>query len=528
MPKDLVFGSDVRMKLQIGVQKLAKAVSATLGPKGRNVILGRGYGSPIVTKDGVTVARDIDLKDPIENLGAQLVKNSASKMNDLAGDGTTTTTVLAEAIINEGMKLIAAGHDSQALRRGIEKCTDAIVEELKKDSTPVSGDMIEHVASISANDKSIGKMIADAMKAVGTNGVILVEEGNGLKNEVEVIDGMRINTGYVSSHMSTDPETLKAEYVDSQILVTDQKIRSAMDLVPLVESLMKTGARQLVIIADDVEGDALATMIVNKQRGIFSFLAIKAPGYGDRKRENLEDIAIATGATLISPDSGRKFDTVTVADLGTAKKIIADKDETTIVGAGGSKTAIADRITALRFKQEESDQDHMKMHYENRIAALSGGVAMIKAGAASEVEMQEIKHRIEDAVNATKAAVAEGIVRGGGMALLSARRAIGMLGLEGDEFLAVGMMFRAVEMPLRRIAENAGKEPAEIIVGVKDAPYGRGWNAATNVFEDLIAAGIIDPTKVTRCALQNAASVAAMILTTEASVTEEVVEPITK
>lgn len=529
MPKELYFGTDIRNKLQAGVQQLARAVSATLGPKGRNVILGNGYGSPTVTKDGVTVARAIELKDPVENLGAQLVKDSASKMNDLAGDGTTTTTVLAEAIITEGMKLVAAGHDAQALRRGIEKCTNAIVEQLAKDSIPVSGNMIEHVASISANDPTIGKMIADAMEKVGNDGVITVEEGNALTNEVEIVDGMRIPSGYISPHFATDLQTMKAEYPDVPILVTDQKIRNAMDLVPLVESMMKAGQRTLVIIADDIEGDALATMIVNRSRGLFNFLGIKAPGYGDRKRENLEDIATLTGATLITSDTGLKLDATTMANLGQAKKIIADKDETTIIGGAGDKAKITERIAALRFAIEDGAADiseYVKLNLEKRIASLSGAVAVIKAGAASEVEMREIKHRIEDAVNATKAAIAEGIVIGGGMALLGTRFVIRDVPLDAEEELAVPVMERALEMPLRRIAENAGKEPVAILVEVLKLPrMVEGWNAATNHFEDLIAAGIVDPTKVTRCALQNAASVAGMILTTEASVSEIVTEP---
>jgi chaperonin GroEL len=520
MAKMITFNDEARAKIKAGVDKLANAVKVTLGPKGRNVIIDRGFGSPMVTKDGVSVAKEIDLADKLENLGATLVKEVASKTNDVAGDGTTTATVLAQALVGDGLRIVSAGANPQALRRGIERGVEAMVAGIKKIATPVKGAAIEQVASISANDPEIGKMIAEAMSKVSENGVITVEEGTSFGVEVEVVEGMQFDKGYISHYMVTNTERMEVEYNDVPILITDQKIGAIQEILPLLEELAKSGKKELMIIAEEVEGDALATLIVNKLRGMFSVLAVKAPGYGDRRKAMLEDIATVTGATLISPEKGMKLDAAKLTDLGRARRVVSTKDTTTIVEGAGDKAMIAARVNQIKAQLENTDSDFDKEKLRERMAKLSGGVAVIKVGAASEVEMKEKKHRIEDAVAATKAAIEEGIVAGGGVALIRVMSELDGLNAEGDEKLGVDILRRAVEQPLRQIAENAGHEGGVIVEHVKAMTGNKGWNAATNVDVDMVESGIVDPAKVTRSALQNAASVAVMILTTEAAITE--------
>ncbi|MCR4311716.1 MAG: chaperonin GroEL [Candidatus Uhrbacteria bacterium] len=520
MPKTITFSDDARKKIKDGVDKLANAVKVTLGPKGRNVIIDRGFGPPMVTKDGVSVAKEIELADKLENLGATLVKEVASKTNDVAGDGTTTATVLAQAIVHDGLRVVSAGVNPQALRRGLEKAVEAMVAGIKAIATPVAGSAIEQVASISANDPEIGKVIAEAMKKVTEDGVITVEEGTSFGIEVDVVEGMQFDKGYVSHYMVTNTERMEAEYSDVPVLVTDQKISSVQDILPLLESLARTGKKELVIIAEDVDGEALATLVVNKLRGMFSVLAIKAPAYGDRRKAMLEDIAVVTGATVISPEKGMKLDAATTTDLGRARRVVATKDTTTIVEGAGDKQKIAERVAQIKAQLEQTDSDFDKEKLRERTAKLSGGVAVIKVGAASEVEMKEKKHRIEDAVSATKAAIEEGIVAGGGVALLRAASKLDELHLVGDELAGLEILRKAIEEPLRQIAENAGHEGGVIVERVKAMTGNHGWNAANGEEVDMVAAGIVDPAKVTRSALQNAASVAVMILTTEAAITE--------
>ncbi|MFZ2681582.1 MAG: chaperonin GroEL [Patescibacteria group bacterium] len=520
MSKTITFNEDARKKIKDGVDKLANAVKVTLGPTGRNVIIDRGFGSPLVTKDGVSVAKEIELADKLENLGATLVKEVASKTNDVAGDGTTTATVLAQSIVADGLRVVTAGANPQALRRGLEKGAQAIVAEIKRISKPVEGDAIKQVASISANDAEIGAMIAEAMVKVTTDGVITVEEGTSFGIEVDVVEGMQFDKGYISHYMVTNQERMEAEYTDVPVLVTDQKISSIQELVPLLENIAKTGRKDLVIIAEDVEGDALATIVLNKLRGAFNILAVKAPAYGDRRKAMLDDLAIVTGATVVTPETGMKLDAIDLSVLGRARRVVATKDTTTIVEGAGDKAKIAERVAQLKTLVGQSDSDFDKEKLRERMAKLAGGVAVIRVGAASEVEMKEKKHRIEDAVAATKAAIEEGIVAGGGVALIRAKGVLQHLTLTADEKLGADILDRALEAPLRQIAENAGKEGGLVVEYVKKTEGNMGWNALTGEMVDMVASGIIDPAKVTRSALQNAVSVSIMIITTEAAITE--------
>lgn len=521
MAKQILFDEHARHALKRGVDKLANAVKVTLGPKGRNVVLDRGFGAPTITKDGVTVAKEIDLPDKFENIGAELVKEVASKTNDVAGDGTTTATLLAQAIIAEGLKNVTAGANPVAIRRGIEKGVEAVVNELKtKISKPVSGDEIEQVASISANDRDIGAVIARAMKEVGENGVITVEESQSFGIETEVVKGMRFDKGYSSPYMITNAERMESEYEEPYILITDRKISSVQDMLPILEKVAQGGKKEIVIIAEDVDGEALATLVVNKLRGTFNSLAVKAPGFGDRRKEMLEDIAVLTGGRVISEDVGLKLENTRLEDLGRARRVVSTKEYTTIVEGKGDQERIKDRIAQIKKQLDITESDFDREKLQERLAKLSGGVAVIKVGAATEVEMKEKKHRIEDAVSATKAAIEEGIVPGGGVAFIRALRVIDSVPVTGDEAIGVTILKRALEEPMRQIAANAGKDGAVIVEEVKKHDGAYGYNAEFDRYEDLVKAGIIDPTKVTRFALQNAASVAAMILTTEAAVTD--------
>lgn len=521
MAKQIVFDEKARQALKRGVDQLADAVKVTLGPKGRNVVIDKGYGAPTITKDGVTVAKEIDLEDKFENIGAELVKEVASKTNDVAGDGTTTATVLAQAMIAEGIKNITAGANPLAVKRGIEKGVEAVVKELKeKISKPVSGDEIEQVASISANDAEIGKTIAEAMKKMGQDGVITVEESQTFGVETEVVQGMRIDKGYASPYMVTNSDRMEAEYTDVPVLVTDKKISAIQDILPALEKLVQSGKKDIVIVADDVEGEVLTTFIVNKIRGTFHALAVKAPGFGDRRKEMLQDIAVVTGATFISEDVGRKLDSIDLDDLGMAHKVVATKDHTTFVGGKGDGEAVKARAAQIRKQLENTDSEFDREKLQERLAKLSGGIGVIKVGAATEVEMKEKKHRIEDAVAATKAAVEEGIVPGGGVALLRTLSALESLPVNGEEAVGVTILKKAIEEPIRAIATNAGKDGAVVASEVKKMKGSEGYNALTDTYEDMLKAGIVDPTKVTRSALQNAASIAAMFLTTECVITD--------
>jgi chaperonin GroEL len=520
MAKNITFSEDARKKIKDGVDKLANAVKVTLGPTGRNVIVDRGFGAPMVTKDGVSVAKEVELADKLENLGATLVKEVASKTNDVAGDGTTTATVLAQAIVADGLRVVTAGANPQALRRGLEKGAQVIVDEIKKIAKPVTGDAIKQVASISANDAEIGAMIAEAMAKVTTDGVITVEEGTSFGIEVDVVEGMQFDKGYISHYMVTNQERMEAEYADVPVLITDQKVSSIQELVPLLETIAKSGRKELVIIAEDVEGDALATIVLNKLRGAFNILAVKAPAYGDRRKAMLDDIAIVTGATVVTPEKGMKLDAIGLEVLGRARRVVATKDTTTIVEGAGDKAMIAERVGQIKTLLSQTESDFDKEKLRERMAKLAGGVAVIRVGAASEVEMKEKKHRIEDAVAATKAAIEEGIVAGGGVALIRAKEALRSLNLSPDEKLGADILDRALEAPLRQIAENTGKEGGLVVEHVKQATGNIGWNALTGEMIDMVAAGIIDPAKVTRSALQNAVSVSIMIITTEAAITE--------
>ena len=525
MAKQILFTEDARAKIKRGVDQLANAVKVTLGPKGRNVVLDRGYGSPSVTKDGVTVAKDIELEDKFENVGAELVKEVASKTNDIAGDGTTTATVLAQAIYSEGVKNVVAGANPMSIKRGIERGVEAIVKELQeKISKPISGDEIQQVASISANDKEIGTIIAEAMKSVGENGVITVEESQSFGVEKEVVDGMRFDKGYVSPYMITNSERMEAEYSDAHLLITDKKISSVQEILPLLEKLAQSGKKEIVILAEDIDGEALATLVVNKLRGTFNALAIKAPGFGDRRKEMLKDIAVLTGGKVISEEIGLKLEDTELEDLGKARKVIATKETTTIVDGAGSEDAIKNRVAEIKTTLENTDSDFDKEKLQERLAKLSGGIGVIKVGAATETEMKEKKQRIEDAVAATKAAVEEGIVPGGGVALLRAVSALGAVSegndMTPDEYVGLDILKRALEEPLRQIATNAGKDGSVIVAEVKKNEGALGYNAREDKYEDMVKAGIIDPTKVTRSALQNAASIASLLLTTECVVTD--------
>jgi len=521
MAKNIQYSNDARHALVRGVDALANTVKVTLGPKGRNVVLDRGFGAPVITKDGVTVAKEIELEDRVENMGVELVKEVASKTNDVVGDGTTTATVLTQSIVHEGMKNVAAGTNPVALNRGLHKAADAIVEELQKNiSKRVEDDEIAHVASISANDKEIGTKIAEAMREVGQDGVITVEESQSFGMEIETVKGMRFDKGYISPYMVTNSERMEADYEDPYILVTDKKISSVDEMLPILEKVAETGKKEVVIIAEDLDGQALTTIVVNKLRGTFNVLAIKAPGFGDRKKEMLQDIAALTGATYMSEDMGLKLENATLENLGRARKVVATKEQTTIVEGKGDQSAIDARVNQIRSLIEKNDSEFEREKLQERLAKLAGGVAVIKVGAATETEMKEVKHRIEDAVGATKAAVEEGVVPGGGVALLRASSVLDNLNLDDEEMIAVNILRKALEAPLYIIAQNAGYEGSVIVDQVKRNTGNFGFNAATGNYEDMVVAGIIDPTKVTRSALQNAVSVAGMILTTEAVVTE--------
>lgn len=522
MAKVIIYGEEARRLLKQGVDALANAVKVTLGPKGRTVVIDHGYGSPTITKDGVTVAKEVQLEDKQMNLGAELVKEVASKTADVAGDGTTTATVLAQAMVAEGLKNITAGANPLAVRRGMERALEALVKELKeKVSQPVTGDMIENVASISANDREIGKTIADMVKKMGRDGVITVEESQTFGISEETVSGMRIDRGYVAPYMVTNQETMEAEYSDPFILVTDKKISSVQELVPILEKILKVGKKDLVIVAEDVDGEALTTLVLNKLRGVFNTLAIKAPGFGDRRKELLQDIAIVTGAAFITEEMGRKLDSVELEDLGSARKVIATKEFTTFVDGKGQKGEVETRAASIRTVLEKTDSSFDKEKLQERLAKLSGGVGVIKVGAATEVEMKEKKHRIEDAIAATKAAVEEGIVPGGGVALLRAMSTLDGVKAEGEEAIGLRIVRRAIEEPLKTIAANAGKDGSVIVEEVKKLSGNMGYNAEDDRYEDMVKAGIIDPTKVTRSALQNATSVAALLLTTECVITEK-------
>ena len=521
MAKEIIHGENSRQALLRGVNQLADAVKITLGPKGRNVVLDKKFGSPTITKDGVTVAKEIELQDATENMGAQMVREVASKTSDVAGDGTTTATVLAQAVFREGVKNVAAGANPMALKRGIEKAVEAAVTELQKLSKPVKGEMISQVGSVSANnDKTIGGIIAEAMKKVGKDGVITVEEAKSIETSLEVVEGMQFDRGYLSPYFVTDPERMEVSFDDCMILLNEKKISSMKDLLPLLEQVAKSG-RPFLIISEDVEGEALATLVVNKLRGTLQVAAVKAPGFGDRRKAMLEDIAILTGGKVISEDLGIKLENVRVEDLGKAKKITIDKDNTTIIEGAGQHKDIEGRVKQLRVQIEETTSDYDREKLQERLAKLVGGVAVIKVGAATETELKEKKARVEDAMHATRAAVEEGIVPGGGVALLRCVKALEGLKLEGDEAVGLGIIRRALEEPIRMIAANAGYEGAVVVDKVcnnDDAEF--GFNADTADYENLVKAGVIDPTKVTRTALQNASSIAALLLTTEALISE--------
>ena len=524
MAKEILFNEEARRALGRGVDQLANAVKVTLGPKGRNVVLDKKFGSPTITNDGVTIARDIELPDPFENMGAQLVKEVATKTNDVAGDGTTTATVLAQAMIQEGMRNVAAGANPMILKKGIETAVKTLVEEIKKRSIKVSGKAeIAQVASVSAADEEIGGLIAEAMEKVGNDGVITVEESKGLQTALNVVEGMQFDRGYISPYMVTDPDRMEAVMDNPYILITDRKISAIADMLPTLEKVVKVG-KELLIIAEDVEGEALATLVVNRLRGTFKAVAVKAPGFGDRRKAMLEDIAILTGGTVITEDMGRKLDSVELTDLGTARQVRITKDETTIIDGVGDKDVIAKRVSQIRAQVEETTSELDREKLQERLAKLSGGVAVIEVGAATEVEMKDKKLRIEDALNATRAAVEEGIVAGGGTTFIDIIPALNTLEETGDVQTGINLVKRAVEEPLRQIAYNAGLEGSVVVEKVKNTEAGVGFNALTEEYIDMVKAGIVDPAKVTRSALQNAASIASLVLTTETIVADKVEE----
>jgi len=523
MAKNIVYSDAARNELLAGVTKLADAVRVTMGPKGRNVLLQRSFGAPHITKDGVSVAKEIELKDPVENMGAQLVKEVASKTADEAGDGTTTATVLAHAIFKEGLKYITAGANPIAVKRGMDKAVEAIIAQLKKMSKPVENkEQIAQVATISANnDKKIGELIAEAMDKVGKDGVITVEEGKSLQDELEVVEGMQFDRGYLSPYFVTNPDKMVAEYEDAYILLYDKKISNMKDLLPLLEQMVQAGNKPLLIIAEDVEGEALATLVVNKLRGVLNVVAVKAPGFGDRRKAMLQDIAILTGGQVISEELGRTLESATIQDLGQAGRIVVDKENTTIVDGKGDKASIEARINQIKKEIEETTSDYDREKLQERLAKLSGGVAVIKVGAATETEMKEKKDRVDDALSATKAAVEEGIVIGGGAAILKAAKKAEIEAVDADEQIGIDIIKKAVKAPIKQIAENAGFEPGVVALTVEEADDETGFNAATGEYVNMFEAGIIDPAKVERIALQNATSVGGLLLTTEAAVTEE-------
>ncbi len=520
MAKDLRFSEDARASLLRGVDILADTVKVTLGPKGRNVVLDQQFGSPTITNDGVTIAREIELEDRFENMGAQLVMEVASKTNDIAGDGTTTATLLTQAIAREGMKNVTAGANPVGVRRGIEMATRAAVEALQNLSQPVSSkESIAQVASVSSGDEKVGELIADAMERVGQDGVITIEDSQSIETELSVVEGMQFDRGYLSQYMVTDNEKMVADLENPYVLITDRKITNIQDVLPLLESVMQT-SRPLLIIAEDIEGEALPTLVLNKLRGTLNVVAVKAPGFGDRRKAMLEDLAILTGATVISEELGFELKDATEDHLGSAGKVNVTKDNTTIVEGAGSKEQIDNRVALIRAQIEDTTSEFDREKLQERLAKLGGGVAVIKVGAATETEQKEIKLRIEDALNATRAAVAEGIVAGGGTALVNVQDAVNALEAEGDEATGIAIVARSLEEPVRQIAENAGSEGSVIVSQIRAAEKGIGYNAATDKFENMIESGIVDPTKVTRTALQNAASVAALLLTTEAVVAD--------
>jgi len=520
MAKQIIYGEQSRQAILRGVNQLADAVKVTLGPKGRNVVLDKKFGSPTITKDGVTVAKEIDLKDPLENMGAQMVREVASKTSDTAGDGTTTATVLAQAIYREGAKNVVAGANPMELKRGIEKAVEAVVEHIKKMKRDVSGNMVAQVGTISANsDPEIGQIIAEAMDKVGKDGVITVEEAKTLSTSLDVVEGMQFDRGYLSPYFVTDAERMEAVLENPVILIHEKKISSMKDLLPVLEQVARLG-RPLLIIAEDVEGEALATLVVNKLRGTLHAAAVKAPGFGDRRKAMLEDIATLTGGKAITEDLGIKLENIKMEDLGKAKKVTIDKDNTTIVEGAGTASAIEGRVKQIRTQVEETTSDYDREKLQERLAKLVGGVAVIKVGAATETEMKEKKARVEDAMHATKAAVEEGIVPGGGVALLRASKALDGLKLEGDQAVGLQIIRRALEEPMRWIAQNAGNEGSIVVSKVREMKQDEGFNAATDTYEDLVKAGVIDPAKVVRSALQNASSIASLLLTTEALVSE--------
>ena len=516
MAKQIVYGESSRQGILRGVNSLANAVKVTLGPKGRNVVFDKKFGSPTITKDGVTVAKEIELKDALENMGAQMVKEVASKTSDVAGDGTTTATVLAQAIYREGAKNVTAGANPMAIKRGIDKAVAAITSELKKMSQPVTGPMIAQVGTISANhDETIGRIIADAMDKVGKDGVITVEEAKTLETSLEVVEGMQFDRGYLSPYFVTDPERMEVVLENPVILIHEKKISAMKDLLPILE-LVARASRPLLIIAEDIEGEALATLVVNKLRGTLQVAAVKAPGYGDRRKAMLDDVAILTNGRAMTEDLGIRLESLKIEDLGQAKKVTIDKDNTTIIEGAGSSTAIEGRVKQLRAQVEDTTSDYDREKLQERLAKLVGGVAIVKVGAATETEMKEKKARVEDAMHATKAAVEEGIVAGGGVALLRASKALQTLQVAGDEYIGVNIITRAIEEPMRWIAANAGHEGSIVVQRVKEMKDEEGFNAQTEHYENLVQAGVIDPTKVVRSALQNAASIASLLLTTEA------------
>ena len=519
--KNLIYDESARRALERGVNKVADAVKVTLGPKGRNVVLDKKWGSPTITKDGVTVAKEIELEDPYENMGAQLCKEVASKTNDVAGDGTTTATVLAQAIVNEGLRYVAAGGNPIAVKRGIDKAVEAVIAEIKKASKPIKDkEQVEFVATIAGNDAEVGKHVADAMDKVGKDGVITVEESKGRETTLDVVEGMQFDRGYVSPYFVTDMERMEAVLEDPLILIHEKKISSAQDFLPFLEKAAAK-RRPILIIAEDIEGDALATIVLNKVRGVLQIAAVKAPGFGDRRKAMLEDIATLTAGTFISEDLGTKLDNVALEMLGTAKKVVITKEETTIIEGAGTKDAVMGRISQIKAQIEKTDSNYDREKLQERLAKLSGGVAVIKVGASTETELKEKKHRYEDALSATRAAVEEGIVPGGGVTLLKAAGALDALKLEGDEKTGVAIVKRALEEPLRQIAANAGLEGSVVVEKVRGSKDGFGLNAVTGEIVDLVKAGIVDPAKVTRSTIQNAASIAGLVLTTEALVVEK-------
>ncbi len=525
--KQLVFGEEARRKLRNGIDVVTNAVATTLGPKGRNIALDRKFGSPTITHDGVTVAKEIELEDPFENMGAQLLKEAATKTNDIAGDGTTTSTVLAHAIVTEGLKTLAAGANPMLLKKGIEAASKMVAEEIKSQAIEIrEKNEIANVATISAQDRSIGELIADVMDKVGKDGVITVEESKGLEFEQEYVEGMQFDRGYISPYFVTDAEHMEAVISDPYILIHDKKISAAADIVPVLEKMVQVGKRDLVIISEDIDGEALATLVLNKIRGMINVLAVKAPGFGDRRKAMLQDIATLTGAQVISEETGRKLETTTVADLGRAEKVVADKDNTTIVGGKGDEAGIKGRIDQIKVEIDKTTSDYDREKLQERLAKLAGGVAIIRVGAATETELKEKKHRVEDALSATRAAVEEGIVPGGGVALINAVHVLeGLKMANDDEQIGVNIVRKALEVPMRKITENAGQEGSVILENVrkaqKDSKNTRiGYDVLTGEYVDMVKGGVIDPAKVTRGALENAASIAAMILTTEALITD--------